>query len=374
MAFQTPITIQEALKNIEERKWALPAIQRELVWSQRQIARLFDSLMRGYPVGSFLFWNVDAEGVKQYQFYEFVRDYHAKDRPHCPRFDAVNPGAGLTAVLDGQQRLTAMNIALVGSHAAKLPRLWWNNPAAFPLRHLYLNLLAYASENEQGMEYDFRFMDTKQSSQRDDRHYWFRVGAIRNIHEIEDIFLGNAVSDMPQSQLAYGMLAKLHRVIHSEPVISYYEEKEQDLDKVLDIFIRTNSGGTVLSYSDLLMSIATAMWDELDAREEIHTRVDELNEIGDGFNFNKDFVLKAGLMLGDVNSVEFKVTNFNRRNMLVLQEKWQLIGSSLRYAIELISSFWVFLGESTFEQCRVADRLLHLQPSVGSRNREQRPS
>ena len=339
MAFQTPITIIEALKNIEGRKWALPAIQRELVWSQRQIARLFDSLMRGYPVGSFLFWRVEPDAVKQYQFYEFARDYHQKERPHCVRFDVVNPDAGLTAILDGQQRLTAMNIALVGSHATKLPRLWWNNPRAFPIRHLYLNLLAYASENEQGMEYDFRFLDERQSKQRIDSHFWYRVADIRSVNDLADIFLGSTSQDLPQSRLAYGMLAKLHQVVHQEPVISYYEENEQDLDKVLDIFIRTNSGGTILSYSDLLMSIATAMWDDLDAREEIHNRVDELNEIGDGFNFNKDFVLKAGLVLGDINSVEFKVTNFNRDNMLLLQAQWQEMGSALRYAIELIASF-----------------------------------
>ena len=54
-------------------------------------------------------------------------------------------------------------------------------------------------------------------------------------------------------------------------------EKSQELDKVLNHFIRVNSGGTPLSYSDLLLSIASAQWKTLDAREEITSFVDEIN-------------------------------------------------------------------------------------------------
>ena len=52
-AFQTPITIQKALGAIERREYVLPAIQREFVWWPEQIECLFDSLMQGYPIGSF---------------------------------------------------------------------------------------------------------------------------------------------------------------------------------------------------------------------------------------------------------------------------------------------------------------------------------
>ncbi|MCP5934263.1 DUF262 domain-containing protein, partial [Klebsiella pneumoniae] len=82
----------------------------------------------------------------------------------------------------------------------------------------------------------------------------------------------------------------------------FYEESDQSLERVLNIFIRMNSGGTTLSYSDLLLSIAVAQWSSLDAREEIHALVDEMNRVGDGFNVSKDLVLKAGLMLSDIGS------------------------------------------------------------------------
>lgn len=113
--------------------------------------------------------------------------------------------------------------------------------------------------------------------------------------------------------------------MHTKAVVAYYEEEDQDLDKVLHVFIRTNSGGTKLSYSDMLMSMATAQWETLDARAEIHGKVDEINDMGGGFGFSQDFLLKAGLMLAGVTSVGFRVTNFTRSNMKLLEERWDRI-------------------------------------------------
>ena len=151
MAFQTPITIVKALGSIERSEYALPAIQREFVWEHSKIERLFDSLMRGYPIGSFLFWRVARDGIKEYQFYGFMLHYHQRDNKRLPALGEITRDE-ITAVLDGQQRLTAFNIGLRGSYAYKLPRRWWNSPDAFPRRHLYLNILAEAEENEAGMQ------------------------------------------------------------------------------------------------------------------------------------------------------------------------------------------------------------------------------
>ena len=143
MPFQTPITIERALERIQTNEFVLPAIQREFAWSTDQVVRLFDSLMRGYPIGSFLFWNVRPHGrtedgaTRDFVFYGFIRDYHELRSPHCPRLD-MPPDRPVTAILDGQQRLTALNIGLRGSHAEKLPRRWRNNVDAYPVKRLVL--------------------------------------------------------------------------------------------------------------------------------------------------------------------------------------------------------------------------------------------
>ena len=83
MAFEAPITIAKALDRIHRRDYVLPAIQREFVWGRDKITRLFDSLMRGYPIGSFLMWQVDAASAGRFVFYDFMRDYHERDNPRC---------------------------------------------------------------------------------------------------------------------------------------------------------------------------------------------------------------------------------------------------------------------------------------------------
>ncbi|NTZ20981.1 hypothetical protein EXW96_26710 [Paenibacillus sp. JMULE4] len=116
-------------------------------------------------------------------------------------------------------------------------------------------------------------------------------------------------------------------------------EEGQELDKVLNIFIRVNSGGTQLSYSDLLLSIATAQWKERDARETITEFVDEINEYGDTFDFNKDLVLKTCLVLCDFPDIAFKVDNFNASNMRKIEEEWDNIANAIRTTVELLSGF-----------------------------------
>ena len=115
MAYQTPLTIASVIADIEARKYLLPSIQREFVWSQKQIETLFDSLMRDYPINSFLFWEVPAENVQDFRFYEFLRNYHQRDNRHNPIAN-TSGSHGVTAVLDGQQRLTSLYIGLKGSY------------------------------------------------------------------------------------------------------------------------------------------------------------------------------------------------------------------------------------------------------------------
>jgi uncharacterized protein with ParB-like and HNH nuclease domain len=78
VGFQLPITIAQAVKSIQAQDLVLPAIQREFVWNDTQIVRLFDSILRGYPIGSFLSWKIDPATAAQFRFYGFIREYHEK--------------------------------------------------------------------------------------------------------------------------------------------------------------------------------------------------------------------------------------------------------------------------------------------------------
>jgi len=339
--YQTGDTIRKTLDAIQRHDLVLPAIQREFVWRPGQICRLFDSLMQGYPFGTFLYWRVAPENSGKFQFFDFVRDYHQRDNPHCPRLGKL-PNRQVTAVLDGQQRLTALNIGLRGSMAWKLPHKWWNNPDAFPERWLHLDLLWHTDEDdEQGLAYRFSFLTGQQASANQGDACWFPVAQVLDFDNPGPAMTAWLNKRLPQEQTtsAHETLYQLYRVVHDKHLIAYYEETGQELDKALQVFIRMNDGGTPLSHSDLLLSIAVAQWKRLDARKEIHDLVDELNGVGIGFTFSKDLVLKAGLMLSDIGGVGFKVDNFNRENMAIFESKWEAIKRALTLTVRLLSSF-----------------------------------
>jgi uncharacterized protein with ParB-like and HNH nuclease domain len=347
MSFQTPITVKEAVENIRAKKYLLPSIQRELVWNTHQIEKLFDSLMRDYPVGSFLFWHVDKSRIGDFTFYEFIRNFHERDSKHNKKADFLGED-DITAILDGQQRLTSLYIGLFGSYAEKIKGKKWKNDAAFPKRFLYLNLLKKLTDDENlELEYDFYFLTEEEAQEfKDDEpenYFYFKVGDVFQFtkpHEINSYLIRNGLmSNEKTAEFASETLFKLYSIINEEKIINFFLEKHDELDKVLNIFVRVNSGGTPLSYSDLLLSIASASWQKKDAREEITGFVDEISEDGEGFNFNKDFVLKTCLVLCDFSNVAFKVDNFNRKNMQIIEENWNDITASLKLTINLIESF-----------------------------------
>lgn len=178
--------------------------------------------------------------------------------------------------------------------------------------------------------------------------HWFEVGKILDMREDGDVsmYVTDNISysnefqyTREQARFAVNALSRLYNVINKAGTICYYREKSFELDKVLNIFIRVNSGGTKLSYSDLLLSIASAQWEKYDAREELISFVDDINAIGDGFNINKDFVLKTALVLSDFPNIAFKVDNFNKVNMMKIESLWDDIKKAVRQSVLLVSSF-----------------------------------
>lgn len=335
MSFQTPITIADAVENIESNRFLLPAIQREFVWSSQKIEWLFDSLMRSYPVSSFLFWNVDGDTVKGYKFYKFLNEYRERYKTHNDEI-STDGISSFSAVLDGQQRLTSLYLGLKGSYAYKeYKRKWENNEWSIPTRRLYLNFQSKLEEQEDGRVYEFSFLKDSDTSKKDiysDK--WFRVGKIL---ELKNIAKFNAfVTENKMNDHSIETLARLQEVIHSDRVINFFLEKEQNLDKALNIFIRINSGGEPLNFSDLLMSIAVANWEEKDARKEIHSLVDSIRD--KGFSISKDLVLKTFLYLYG-KDIKFKVTNFSKENAKDFEVQWDKIRDSILSTFDLLKIF-----------------------------------
>ena len=299
--------------------------------------------MRDYPIGSFLFWMVKRTRTGDYQFYEFVRDYHERDRSHNPKAHVTGED-DIIGILDGQQRLTALYVGLRGSYAYKEPRKRWDNPQAFPTRRLHLNLRKPSVDESRDLAFDFRFLTDEQAKESNETTHWFKVGKILDMATLADVnayLIQHSLmqGDQDAAQFANRTLFNLWTVIHERALINYYLEEDEQLDKVLNIFVRVNSGGVPLSHSDLLLSVAAAQWTTIDARETITAFVDHINGLDKaGFQFDKDWVLKSCLVLGDFGDIAFKVDNFNRGNMKAIEARWLEFSGALRAAVTLVAA------------------------------------
>ena len=149
------ISIKDIIKKIENKTYALPIIQRTFIWSEEQIETLFDSIMRDYPIGTFLFWEVGAN-YNTYQFYSFLTKYDERNQYNNEIL--VSPSEHTIAILDGQQRLISLYLGLCGSYTVKKPYQRRNsNNVLFTTKYLYINLLQSSTDSE--MLYNFKFMD-----------------------------------------------------------------------------------------------------------------------------------------------------------------------------------------------------------------------
>ena len=342
-SFQTPITIKAAVNAVRSQAYLLPAFQREFVWKQKQIELLFDSIMKGYPISSMLFWKVKGETKAEFKFYKFLDRYIEGFGTHNEAYSTQGVN-DFHAILDGQQRLTALTIGLTGTYAIrKKYAAKFNSESNYPPKTLYLNLSVTNDAQESERTYNFFFKsETEHQNQiiyieNNTQNKWFKVGEILNLINNSGFRRFGKSNDLTDNE--EDILEQLYGRISgsgSTGAINFYEEEDQDHDKAVDIFVRINSGGTTLSFSDILMSIATATWTKFSAREQINNLVDNINS--KGFSINKDYILKSILYLFH-RDIKFKITSFKNEFMLDIETKWPEIENCIVEAFELFRSF-----------------------------------
>lgn len=333
-------SIRAIINDVNSRRIYLPAIQRKYVWGDSQITRLMDSIMLGYPIGTFLFWKVKKVIVnqKEYSMYEFIKEYHDRDmykNPAAPQPFPIGSGdETLWAVLDGQQRLTSLYIALQGSISRKLPNKRWKNDDAFPKKELYFNL--HSEKTDDDISYEFKFLTRNKASKNKDNKIWYLVKDILK-YPAEDLLTEVIIPNgWSTDKIVTKNISLLHTRLVTDEIINYFEIEKDSIDGVLDIFVRVNSGGTVLSKSDLLFSTIVSHWDK--ARDEIDKLLSEINKKGEGFKFTNDFIMRTCLYLLDM-SVVLKVETFKKDSVLKIKDNWNSIRQAIKDTVDLLNEF-----------------------------------
>ncbi len=257
----------------------LPNIQRPFVWSEEQIERLFDSIMREYPISTLLVWRTKSE-IKCRKFID-----HYKESIKLSHYSIPENTQTKLLVLDGQQRLQSLYIGLKGSYEKK---------------ELFFNVLSGNLSAPEDIRYQFKFFNSETA-----KFPWIKFKDIvfsnKQFDEIAENIIEDSNAELikDDERRIRKNIALVIRQFCTVDVLIYQEldsvdnpEAYQEND-VVEIFIRANSGGTKLGKSDLLFSLLTASWDE--AGEQIEVLLDELNRTG--YNFTRDFILKTCITL-----------------------------------------------------------------------------
>ncbi len=323
-------TISKIMEEINI-KYFLPDIQRPYVWTPEQIYALYDSIMRGYPISTFLFWEAPANIIDTLTpRYEFLT---ANKKEYIDKVNTDMKKEIYSLVLDGQQRLTSLFLTLKGNFVIKNK-----------LMDLYLNILSGQDEDENGNLFEFKFfnVELKLGNIFNDNKIWIKVKHIYSYtvdFDLED-FISEYIKNNTNFELTNVQKRtsrKLWSNLKYHELINYYPEREASMDKVLDIFIRTNAGGTKLSKSDLLFSTIKRNWSN--AREEFKTLINNINR-NDKYNFNHDFVLKTCLVLfsNSQNDIKYSVGNINPQLIKNIENEWTNIVKSITIIVDLIDN------------------------------------
>ena len=329
----------------EDANIILPAIQRKFVWKEEQIYNLFESIMNGYPIGTFLIWEITGEQVNKNEigFYEFIKNYSEYDRKYNDLLQNTSNERKFLAILDGQQRIQSLLIGLRGTYATHLSNKPYDKIESFPKKKLYLNLKKVYSEIDEKEKYIFKFIETE-IAKKDSDNYWFEVGKILylNKEELQINYLKENYhfSTEEEKNEALVMLLRLNTCINARNLLGcYIIDKNSNIDEVLEIFVKINSGGTALSKPDLLFSTIIAKWS--DAREEFDSFIKNIN-ICDGqrkkFNFNIDFLIRTIMYIFDI-SVTLNINNFKKLNIELLKKQWKKIKNSFSLTRNLLIEF-----------------------------------
>ena len=313
------ISIYEALNNIQNKKYVIPAFQRNYVWTSKQIEKLWDSILQGYPISTFLFWHLTDDNVTwDMNFSEFkkVINFDSAKKAEDEQYDLISIDTRKTdvAILDGQQRLTSLYLSLYGETGIR-EKYARKKTSSIKKTKLIIELNKNKIEDDDDFgekKYDIRFTEKVMKLTPDE----FEIKKI-----IDDKFMNPAtredavqaiVKNVPidSKEYAHDTLMSLCSKVFDEKLINYTLIEDMYQDDALEMFVRFNNGGTRIGKADITMSILAVYWPE--AKVEFNRLLTDSYE-----GFGTDFLVRTALMIfGDVmkSNITYQVMNDLKSN------------------------------------------------------------
>jgi hypothetical protein len=338
------LSIVGLLNEIANDEIVLPAIQRDFVWDEEQTEKLLDSILRGYPVGLVLLW----ETYEDLQYRTFLRDFRP-GQLYAYRDNSRRRRVKL--VLDGQQRLQSLYIALFGTREGK---------------RLYLDVLSGESSDDVAEErYHFYFLTSEEAEEWNDASLqeaedeerdlaaipWlapvgdlFRLGAKEKKDFVRDLTAKLRLPDDMSLRVDVNLaifdevltkdedILRVSTIDSGLPAESPNRKTEAD---VLEVFVRINREGTPLSRSDLIFSMLKLNWKE--SAEALPEFVASINE-GNSLAIDADFVIRSLFVVSDLGSrLDLNLLR-KRSNVQALQSNFSECREAIRSVVDFVVS------------------------------------
>lgn len=237
----TTLTVNQLIEKIDTGELGLPELQRPFIWKDSKVRDLFDSLMRGYPIGYLMLWECPSLEKKK----SIGVDLHSYDSPK-------------EVIIDGQQRLTSLYAVMKGKKGIN---------SKFDEKSIIISYNPLQDKFEVGYqatkkdpEWIYNISDVYTTSSS----FKFINSFIKRLSEYREC-KGGVLTEAEQDTISENINAIVNLKNHTLPVFDIKANAEEE--DVSEIFVRVNSGGVSLKQNDFILTLLSLYWDE--GRKEI---------------------------------------------------------------------------------------------------------
>ena len=237
-----PSKVGDLVKDVRNGRIGLPDLQRPFVWRDNKIRELFDSMLKGYPIGYIMLW-------------ESPVDYESKKSTIGDNSKTYEEPKEL--VIDGQQRLTALVAAMF---AVKVKdKNFADREIKISYNPLTCEFAVWSQAYEKDTEWISRISDVFLAKEDNS------ISSLRR-HFIKEANEGRSKKELPlltdeeEDRIEDNINALLNLSDYSLPTLEIsYTADEED---VADIFVRVNSGGQSLTENNFIQTLISVYENE----------------------------------------------------------------------------------------------------------------
>lgn len=237
-----PSKVGDLVKDVRNGRIGLPDLQRPFVWKDNKVRELFDSMLKGYPIGYIMLW-------------ESPSDYESKKSSIGDNQKTYDEPKEL--VIDGQQRLTALVAAMYGINVKD--KNFTDREIKISYNPLTREFAVWSQAYERDSEWISRISDVFLAKEDNSisslrRHFIKEVNEGRTKKGIE------LLTDEEEDLIEDNINALLNLSDYSLPTLEInYSADEED---VADIFVRVNSGGQSLTENNFIQTLISVYENE----------------------------------------------------------------------------------------------------------------